>query len=248
MYEGRPLEEGDTDCIMIGKIVADNFILQKGDYITIKNRDFEIIGIIEETGTTDIDMGFIMTLDDMKDMLESDYYQMLYVIPEDINDEESIAEDIVDADDELSALTSKDMARQASQLVSTIRVFTVGIGGIAAVVGGLGVMNTMIMAVMERRREIGVMKAIGATNSAVLKQFLTESAMISFLGGLIGLFLAFIGVSIIGLASSGFIRPTISIGLAGGSLLFALVLGLVGGLYPSQRAAKLDPVDALRYE
>jgi putative ABC transport system permease protein len=162
---------------------------------------------------------------------------------------EQIAEDIEDTDDDYSALTSQELARQAGAIVDQVRIFTFGIGAIAAIVGGLGVMNTMIMAVMERRREIGVMKAIGATNRRVLSQILAESAMISLLGGAGGILLGLIGAVLLSnFIGGGQITATVTPGLALTGLSFALFLGVIGGLYPARKAAGVDPVEALRYE
>ena len=127
-------------------------------------------------------------------------------------------------------------------------MFIVGIGSIAAFVGGLGVMNTMIMAIIERRREIGVMKAIGASNSMVLKQILTESALISSIGGVAGICFGSMAAIGINIFAGGIITATVTPFLVIGALLFALALGVFGGFYPAWKAAKLDPVEALRYE
>ena len=248
MYEGRELEEGDTDVGIIGKTLADKYNLEPGDYYEVVETDFEIVGVIESTGTTDIDMSFIIPLEDLQSVLEIDTYQMLYVIPDDITETEIVAEDIEDEVEGVSTITGAEVTKQASDLVASISFFTIGIGAVAAFVGGLGVMNTMIMAVIERRKEIGVMKAIGATNNQVLRQFLLESAMISMLGGGIGCALGAAGALSITIFAEGMISAIVTLPLLGFALLFALGLGLVGGLYPAWKAAKLDPVDALRYE
>ncbi|NCN39124.1 MAG: FtsX-like permease family protein, partial [Candidatus Aenigmarchaeota archaeon] len=129
-----------------------------------------------------------------------------------------------------------------------IGFFTIGIAGISAVVGGLGVMNTMIMSVMERRREIGVLKAIGATNSYVIRMILIESTIISLIGGLLGLGVGYLGSKAIGAFSGGQAQGIVTSNLALNSMLFALFLGVVGGLYPARKASQLSPVEALRYE
>jgi putative ABC transport system permease protein len=248
MYQGRPLEEGDSGVGMIGKSIAERYNLQVGDSWTVKEEDFEIVGIIDETGISDIDSAILVTLNELQNVLETDNYYSIYVIPDNIADTEKIAADIEDASEDLQALSSQELARQASEIVDQIRFFTFGIGAIAAFVGGLGVMNTMIMAVLERRKEIGVMKAIGATNRMVLTQILTESAMLSLIGGLGGILL---GVAASFLLSSGFggqISPVVTPMLALEGLSFALFLGIVGGIYPARKAAQLDPVEALRYE
>jgi len=248
MHDGRELEEGDTEVAIIGKTLAETYNLEPGDYYEVEDTDFEIVGIIESSGTSDIDMSAIIPIESLQDALDIDTYQMLYVIPTDIVNTEIVAEDIGDEVDEISTITGTEITKQASDMVAAISLFTIGIGAVAAFVGGLGVMNTMIMAVIERRREIGVMKAIGATNNKVLKQFLIESAMISMIGGGIGCGLGMAGAVGISLYAKGMITAIVTWPLVAFALVFALSLGLVGGLYPAWKAARLDPVDALRYE
>ncbi len=247
--EGREMDEGESGVAVVGYGFAEKWNLGVGDTWTIKDEDFEIIGILEETGISNIDDSLVVPFDDLQDVLKTDTYQMLYVIPYDVKDTESVAEDIEDASDRLDTMTTKELARQASALVDQIRAFTFGIGAVAAFVGGLGVMNTMIMAVMERRREIGVMKAIGATNRVVLVHILTESAMISFIGGIGGILLGVAGSFLLSnVIGGGQIHATVTPGLALSGLAFALLLGVVGGLYPARKASMMDPVEALRYE
>ncbi|HJW96585.1 MAG TPA: ABC transporter permease [archaeon] len=248
MYQGRPLEEGDSGAAMIGSTIAERYNIQVGDSWTVQDEDFEIVGIIEETGISDIDASILVTLEDLQAVLETDSYYSVYVIPDDVKDTEKIAAEIEDASEDLQALTSQEIARQASEIVDQIRFFTFGIGAIAAFVGGLGVMNTMIMAVLERRREIGVMKAIGATNRMVLTQILTESALISLIGGLGGIGLGMGASFLLSAGFGGQITPVVTPVLALEGLSFALFLGVIGGLYPARKASKLDPVEALRYE
>jgi putative ABC transport system permease protein len=249
LESGRNLDEDESFVAVLGKTVAENYNMEPGDFFTIKETDFEVVGVIELTNVQDIDMGVIVPLEDLQYVTGQETFQAIYVIPDDLKDTERVAEEIEDASDRLDALTTTEMARMASTIVDQVRIFTFGIGAIAAFVGGLGVMNTMIMSVMERRREIGVMKAIGATNRMVLQQIITESAMISLLGGIGGVLLGALGSIILSnVIGGGQITATVTPSLAATGIGFALFLGIIGGLYPARKASMVDPVEALRYE
>jgi putative ABC transport system permease protein len=138
---------------------------------------------------------------------------------------------------------------QLDQINKVLGIFTASIGAVAAIsllVGGIGVMNIMLVSVTERTREIGIRKAIGATTNTILVQFLTESVILSVIGGLIGMFLGILGAEIIGIFAG--ITPSISPLVIVGTILFSSAVGIFFGIYPAKQAAKLNPIDALRYE
>jgi putative ABC transport system permease protein len=248
LYSGRELESDDTGFIMVGKDFADDRNLVVGDSVTVKDTDFEVLGILEKSNNINVDGSAMITISDMQEILDTEDYQLVYVIPEDVRDVEIIAERIEDEDENLAATTDKDFARTASEVVGQIRLFMFAMGGIAAIIGGLGVLNTMVMAVLERRKEIGVMKAIGATRFRVLMQIMTESVMISLIGGAMGVFLGWLASVGLRIVTEDAIPATVTPELAGIGILFAIFLGAVGGLYPAWQASRLDPVEALRYE
>jgi len=136
-----------------------------------------------------------------------------------------------------------------SQVNSIISIFTAFIGAVASislVVGGIGVMNIMLVSVTERTREIGIRKAIGATTSNIKFQFLTESVIISLIGGIIGMIFGIIGADSIGRFAD--ITPVLSLPVIIGTILFSSFVGILAGMYPAIKAAKLDPIESLRYE
>jgi putative ABC transport system permease protein len=135
------------------------------------------------------------------------------------------------------------------QINSILGIFTAFISAVAAIsllVGGIGVMNIMLVSVTERTREIGIRKAVGATTTVIMMQFLIESVILSSIGGIIGMILGIFGAEIIG-AFAG-ITPVISWASIVGSILFSSAVGVFFGIYPAKKAAELDPIDALRYE
>lgn len=246
--EGRELDDSDDTAIVIGRNFADRYLLEVGDFFTVKDVDMEIVGVFELSGVPDIDNNFIIPLEALQDLTGVDTFPVVYAIPDDLRETEILAERIEDQNEEFDALTSTDIARQASEIVGQISIFTIGIGAVAALVGGLGIMNTMIMSVLERRREIGVMKAIGATRRQILLHFMTEAFLIAAIGGLIGIVFGVVAAGALG-SIIGFFRISyISAELLIGGFAFAIILGLVGGFYPSWKAASMDPVEALRYE
>ena len=246
--EGEELEEGDTDYAVLGWEAAEKLDVETGDTITIEGMDFQVKGVYEEIGSQQLDSLILITLESAKEAFETDEYNMVMVLPEDIDEVEDLGTEIEDSVEGVSAITTAQFSRQISQIIDQISFFTIGIGAISAIVGGLGVMNTMIMSVMERKREIGVLKAIGATNSYVLKMILIESGIISLIGGLLGLGVGYAASRVIGIMSEGTANAIVTPRLAIYSMIFALFLGMVGGLYPARQASKLSPMEALRYE
>lgn len=143
-----------------------------------------------------------------------------------------------------------DMSKQIAEIDSAYGMMTTVIGAIAGIsllVGGIGVMNIMLVSVTERTREIGLRKALGATRRKILTQFLIESMVLTLLGGLIGLGLA-AGLTSILNSNMADMKPSISFNVAIGSLLFSAFIGMIFGILPANKASKLDPIEALRYE
>lgn len=152
---------------------------------------------------------------------------------------------ITDSEDENFTIASQaDALSTISEITGTMKLFLGAIAGISLVVGGIGVMNIMLVSVTERTREIGIRKAIGAQTRDIILQFLTESVALCILGGIIGISLSYVIVFAIKSLIEGVITLQ-SIGMAFG---FATAVGIGFGIYPAYKAAKLKPIDALRYE
>ena len=150
---------------------------------------------------------------------------------------------------ERQVYTAENMLKQIDQVNKVLGIFTAFIGAVAAIsllVGGIGVMNIMLVSVTERTREIGIRKAIGARTGTILFQFLIEAVIMSCLGGIIGLILGTAGAY--GIGSLAGIKPSLSPGFALLAILFSSAIGIFFGIYPARKAARLDPIEALRYE
>jgi putative ABC transport system permease protein len=153
-------------------------------------------------------------------------------------------------EDDFTILSQEDMLESATEITDILTLFLGGVAGISLLVGGIGIMNIMLVSVTERTREIGIRKAVGATRKNVLAQFLTEATILSVVGGLIGVA---VGAGIASLISglsvgSMTLQPVIAPDSILLATLFSLAVGLFFGIYPAYRAAGLDPIDALRYE
>ena len=160
--------------------------------------------------------------------------------------------DISNEDDaDFQIFTQESMTEAATSIAGVLTIFLGGIAAISLLVGGIGIMNIMLVSVMERTREIGLRKAVGARNSDILTQFLFESFLISLIGGLVGILLAWIISMVIkAIAASGAttLNPLITWDSILLATIFSIAVGIVFGLYPANRAAKLEPVEALRME
>ena len=153
--------------------------------------------------------------------------------------------------DDFTILSQQDFLTTLQTITSVFTIFLGGIAAISLLVGGIGIMNIMLVSVTERTREIGLRKALGARRIDILVQFLTESALLSMFGGLIGIGLGAAIASVVGriaAARNTPINPAIGIDTILLATLFSTAVGLFFGLYPANRAARLEPVEALRYE
>jgi putative ABC transport system permease protein len=154
-------------------------------------------------------------------------------------------------EDDFTIFTQQDFLATAETITGVLTIFLGGVAGISLLVGGIGIMNIMLVSVTERTREIGLRKAVGARKRDILIQFLAESSLLSLVGGVIGIMLGW-GLSVlvgaIARASDADLSPAISLDAILLATLFSAAVGLFFGLYPAKRAADLEPVEALRYE
>ena len=265
--KGRQLKPGDTYKITVGASFGEGNIFDKnikvGNKLEIYEKSFDIIGIYEEIGNEQDDSQVYMPIDTFREItgIEKDVVAIIVkvdkgkdidIIKSDI--EESLRdykkEDV--GEESFNVNTSEDILRLINQLFGTIQIVLVGIGAISLLVGTVGVMNTMYTSVLERTKEIGIMKAIGAKNSDVLSIFLIESGVLGLVGGGLGVCLGLGMAKIVEIfASTAFFIPVkayIGIDLIVGALILSFAMGSIAGFLPARKAAKLKPVDALRYE
>lgn len=241
---------------VLGKSVVEELFGQEnpiGKKITISDQRYLVLGVLEEKGVffgVDADdQVFIPATTSMRHF-DMENIQSLWVQSQSSETIESTKKEIekiilrtLDEED-FSILDTKGLLSVISQILGVLTAALGGIAAISLVVGGIGIMNIMLVSVTERTREIGLRKAVGATPRAILTQFLIEAVFLSFFGGVIGILLGTIGSVII----SRFFTTTItywSIGLAFG---VSALVGIIFGVAPAAKAARLNPIDALRYE
>ena len=250
---------------VIGQTVVKNLFGDEdpvGAEIRVKNIPFRIIGVLNSKGSgsmgTDQDDIVLIPYTTAMERVEGvDYLRMIYVVGEDENGIDRLQSDIENLlrvrhsikDSNLDDFNIQNMNSVMETMEETTGTLTLFLGAVAAislVVGGIGIMNIMLVSVTERTREIGIRKALGATYFVIVTQFLIEAVVISLMGGLIGIALGIGASKLIGVASG--MSTVISVPTIVLSFAFSMVIGLVFGIYPARKAAKLNPIDALHYE
>ena len=269
MKSGRFLSEKNVQnrerVAVVGKTVVKNLFGDEdpvGAEIRVKNIPFRIIGVLNSKGSGAMgndqdDMVIIPYTTAMERVEGVDYLRMIYVVGKDENGIDRLQSDIENLlrvrhgikDTNLDDFNIQNMNSIMETMEETTGTLTLFLGAVAAislVVGGIGIMNIMLVSVTERTREIGVRKALGATYSVIVTQFLIEAVVISLMGGIIGIILGIGSSKLIGMASG--MSTVISIPTIVMSFAFSMAIGLIFGIYPARKAAKLNPIDALHYE
>ncbi|MEK6223017.1 MAG: ABC transporter permease [Chloroflexota bacterium] len=263
---------GRASVAVIGVDVAEELFGRKaglvGETIRIEGQPFRVIGVMSEKGGGTFgseDAVVIVPISTAQARLlrrsSRDRVDMLMVSA--ISSEAVIqaGNEVADilrsrhntgiAQDDFSILNQADFLETASAITGVLTIFLGGIAGISLLVGGIGIMNIMLVSVIERTKEIGLRKAMGARKRDILFQFLTESALLSLIGGIVGIILGWLiaeGVRLIAVANDTSLNPIVGIDAVLLATIFSTAVGLFFGLYPANRAANLEPVEALRYE
>ncbi len=247
LVEGRALNQGDSGKVFIGRMISVQEDYHVGDTIEIKGKSFEIIGIYE-TGASFEDGGIIIPLSEVQSLFSMEnQVSLLRVKVENINDADTIRARIEEKFPEFMALKSTEVAAQQEdlQLITSISAL---ISLIAIFVGSIMVMNTMVMSIMERTREIGILRAIGWKRRKILSMILKESLTLSIIGGILGIVIALGLVNSLAEAAQLPIDLPITADLVVSGLFIAVILGIFGGFYPAWRASKMSPMEALSHE
>jgi putative ABC transport system permease protein len=273
---GREIDEGDmvarSRVALLGRTVVDD-LFPDNPYpleqtVKINGIPFRVIGVLEEKGGSqmgDEDNTVVVPLTTAQTRLfpsrsRSGEYTVSFIIVE------AVAEDRIDAaseqiaailreqhdidfsdEDDFSVISQADILNVFGQITGVLTTFLGAIAGISLLVGGIGIMNIMLVSVTERTREIGLRKAVGARRRDILWQFLLEAVTLSLIGGIVGIGLGTLGAEIVSALIDDF-RSVVTPQAVVLATTFSAAVGLFFGIYPARRASLLNPIDALRYE
>lgn len=261
---GRFINDNDDEnrykVAVIGSETATNLFSTTnvvGQTMYISGIEFKIIGVLESQGTSatgSSDDRVIIPLQTAQRLLQTTTVKTFYA---EATDKDSVSEAISyltlflnkkynNNSDSYRIMDQTSLLETASSTTSSLTTMLGGIAAISLVVGGIGIMNIMLVSVIERTREIGIRKAIGAKRGVILTQFLIEAATISTLGGIFGVLVGFLGAYV----AQNFFNLSVSISnnIVIGAFIFSFLVGVVFGIYPANKASKLNPIDALRFE
>lgn len=249
LKDGRMIKN-DSNELLAGVLALEYLNKSIGDKITINNEEFTIVGSYE-SGDPNIDGGILASLKDVQ-RLANDFgkISVIYVYAENGVDVNSLTEKINKTyGDNITTATSVADVEMVSDTLDMINGASWGISLLAILIGGIGIINTMIMSVYERTREIGVLKAVGWKNKRILGMILGESLVLTITAGIIGSIVGILGVELLVYFNvlEG-IFPVYNIEIFAQAFAVAIIVGLIGGFYPAWRASRLPPTEALRYE
>lgn len=271
ILEGRLLDPADQNVVVIGYDLSRNYFDEPigiNKILTIEEKSFKVVGILDESsGIGSNGLSIYMPLQSAYQVLDdktNNEYDSITVIAKDSADIDSVVAkiekklDIVrhvnTIDDKDYTVTSmKQILEQISSVTGMITLFLGFVAGISLLVGAVGIANTMFTAVLEKTKEIGIMKAIGARNKDIMLIFLFNSGLVGIIGGIIGVFFGIVASYLLGggLMSTPRgdpIETVVSLQIVVLALFISVVVGISAGMIPAYQGSKLKPVDALRYE
>ena len=266
--EGRFIEEGDTGEILIGAQYKEARFFTKPvairDKIIINEKEFRVKGILETVGNPSDDRLIYMPEEEFRNLFDiPERIDFIFVQVQENENLQTVAERTerallksrgLDEDtQDFTILTPEELLESFGTILSIVTSFLFGVAAISLLVGGINITNAMFTSVLERTKDIGVMKSIGAKNSDILSIFLIESGFLGLIGGIFGIVLGFaisklIAYIAVAQLATTILQPATPFYLFVGCLLFAFVAGAVSGFWPAWKATKIHPVEALRYE
>ena len=266
---GALLADGSQNQVMIGYSVAHSDFdanISLGDKLLLNGQKFFVSGIFDKQGmggVTSTDSVVLVSPRDFDKITGQHNISAVTVRVEDVNDVDSIADSIKQVVNEnhgtkdfVTVITMSSVLKTIQNIIGIIQLVLIAIASIALIVASIGIMNTMLTSVMERTREIGIMKAIGATNVDIMSIFIIEGMLVSSIGGIIGIILGTFGsqaMSVVlmrfsNMGSGGGLAPVITISSIVLGISVSLIVGILSSLYPAWKAARMSPIEAVRYE
>jgi putative ABC transport system permease protein len=266
--DGRWLKGSDNKKILMGYNYKYRKLMGKeinpGDSVLINGVEFEVAGIVSEVGNPGDDQQTYINFNDFQELFDTgDRVDMLWIQIKEGEEMDDVSarvkkklmnfRDVDEKTVDFSILTPDEIMETFGNIFNILIGFLLGIGAISMIVGGIGIANTMYTSVLERKKEIGTMKAVGARNEDILKIFVIESGILGLIGGGAGVIVGIgisKGIEYVARVMLGvdMLRASMSPWIIFGSLAFAFFVGIASGFLPSYQASKLKPVDALRYE
>lgn len=261
IIKGRDLTQADIDShsrvVFLNKSAADKLGVAIGDTVTLGKEELTVTGIYADPESAGISPGdtsnaAIMPVTLAQDISGSDQINRIIAKAHDVNKVQEAKKQVTElltaqhGVTDFTVLLSSDLLKSVTSITDILKYAVVGIAAISLLVGGIGISNIMLVTVTERTREIGIRKAVGATQGAILTQFLIESVVLTVIGAAIGL--GFATVTSLAAAKFSPLEPSITLGTVLLSLGMGVVTGIIFGLFPAFRAARKNPVEALRFE
>jgi putative ABC transport system permease protein len=230
------------DQVILGSAAAQYYNVKLGDTLKIMNRDLKVVGIADNSDSFIVNNMVLMPLSTAQDMFNRPSVTTVLLAPKSLGDMDALTSSVNAQFPELEVVTQKELLGSINEMMASTRTFLGGINAVMLMVAGIVTLMVMVMSVSERTKEIGMLRAIGASRSKVLMMVIDESIIICLLGSALGIVLSFAMMQL----WYGSIIASISTIIE--AVLFMSVIGVIAGLYPAYKAAKIQPVEALRYE